>query len=146
MYPESHYHLLQAIMSPDNAPVHNRHRGHLKLSFISMCAGYLFTILLLILPLYLIVILEYNWWNYHRYMIVCYNTQKWKVACGTIQRCGINWWNTVSLHISYNYKISMPWLKLDCHKTKFHAPSSSSVAHNLLLKNLINCKSLLHSY
>ena len=31
-------------MLPDNAPMHSRHSGYLKLSFISMCINYVFNI------------------------------------------------------------------------------------------------------
>ena len=43
---------LQAIMSPDNAPVHNRVYGYLRLS---TCVSYIFNILPVIFPLYLLV-------------------------------------------------------------------------------------------
>ena len=34
--------------------------------------------------------LEYDWWNYYHYMIICYNTRSNKVACGTIWGCATN--------------------------------------------------------
>ena len=34
--------------------------------------------------------LKYNWWNYHRYTIVCCNTRSCKVACSTIWGYSIN--------------------------------------------------------
>ena len=30
---------------------------------------------------------KYDWWNYHRYMTICYNIWNHKMACGTIQGC-----------------------------------------------------------
>ena len=43
------------LTSPDNAPVRNRVYGYLRLSFISMCVNYVFNILPVIFPLYLLV-------------------------------------------------------------------------------------------
>ena len=33
------YYLLQAIMSPNNAPMCNRHSGYLRISFVSTCVN-----------------------------------------------------------------------------------------------------------
>ena len=73
---------LQAIMLPNNAPVHNRVYIYLRLLFISMYVSYIFNILLAIFPLYFLLQLEYNWWHYHPYTIIYHNPglAKWHVA------------------------------------------------------------------
>ena len=76
------------IMSPDNAPVHNRVYGYLRLSFIvHVLVMYLIYYWLYFLSTCLLQ-LEYDRWNYHHYMIICCNSQNLKVAYGTIQGCG----------------------------------------------------------
>ena len=55
LYPEQHYYLLQPILSPHNASVHNRVYDYLRLSFISTCVSYVLNILSVIFPLYLLV-------------------------------------------------------------------------------------------
>ena len=67
--------------------------GYLWLFFISMHVSYVLNILPVIFSLYLLVTtiqLEYDWWNYYHYMIICCNTQICKVARGTIRKCTIN--------------------------------------------------------
>ena len=55
LYPDRHYYFLQVIMLFDNALVHNTVYDYLRLSCISTSAIYVFNILLVIFPLYLLV-------------------------------------------------------------------------------------------
>ena len=55
-----------------------------SLSFISMCVSYVYNILLVIFPLYLLQF-KFDRQNYRCYMIICCNAWSHKVACGTIQ-------------------------------------------------------------
>ena len=93
MYPEQNYYLLQVITSPDSAPVCNSHSGYLKLSFMSTYVGYIFNILPVIFPLYLLVttrIQSMKLSSLVHYMIICRNTRSCTVACGTIRGCATN--------------------------------------------------------
>ena len=47
--------LLQTIMSPHNDPGHYRYSGYLRISFITTCISYIFNILPVIFPPYLLV-------------------------------------------------------------------------------------------
>ena len=47
--------LLQTITSLNNSPVHKRVYGYLRLSFINACVSYVFSILPVAFPLYLLV-------------------------------------------------------------------------------------------
>ena len=51
---------------------------------------YVFNIPLVIFPPTCLLQLEYDWWNYHCYMIICRNTWSRKVVCSTIQGWATN--------------------------------------------------------
>ena len=67
-----------------NASVCNRVYGYLRLSFISTCVSYIFNILPVIFPLYLLVTARIQSMKLsllHDNLLSC------KVACGTIRGC-----------------------------------------------------------
>ena len=105
MYPEGHYYLLQAIMSL--CVIEYNIMAIWGIFYIY----YVFTILPVIFPLYLLKQLEYGRWNHH-----C-NTQICKVVCSTIRWCATNknyyYINVVCIqivpHWATNQECSINW-------------------------------------